>query len=254
MILRRYRLGIAVVLVLCLARAESAPAQPDTPALAGEAGDDALFGRTITRIQFRGNRKVEDDAIRVNLRSKVGDSLKPETVRSDLRAMWKMGFFDDIVIEAEPEGADGVVLIFAINEKPSIRKVLISGNEEIDLEKINEVLDLKRDTILDVGKVKQNREKIARSVRGEGLLPGVGRLRDPAGQPGQGRCRPGRGRCLVHHRRALKGRDPRHRVRRQRDDLRRRAARHHRDQHGRRAVVPHRRRHLPARRSSSAIS
>jgi outer membrane protein insertion porin family len=160
MIRRRYRLGIAVALVLCLARAESAPAQPDTPALAGEAGDDALFGRTITRIQFRGNRKVEDDAIRVNLRSKVGDTLKPETVRSDLRAMWEMGFFEDIVIEAEPEGADGVVLIFAIDEKPSIRKVLISGNEEINLEKINEVLDLKRDTILDVAKVKQNREKI----------------------------------------------------------------------------------------------
>jgi outer membrane protein insertion porin family len=160
MIRRRYRLGIAVVLALCLTRAQSAPAQPETPALASEAGDDALFGRTITRIQFRGNRKVEDDAIRVNLRSKVGDTLKPEAVRADLRAMWDMGFFEDIVVEAEPEGDDGVVVIFAVDEKPSIRKVLVSGNDEIGLDKINEVLDLKRDTILDVGKIKQNREKI----------------------------------------------------------------------------------------------
>ncbi|HWN66970.1 MAG TPA: outer membrane protein assembly factor BamA [Haliangium sp.] len=160
MIRRRYRVGIAAALVLCLAWAGSAAAQPDTAAVAGDAGDDALFGRSITRIQFRGNRKVEDDAIRVNLRSKVGDSLKPEVVRSDLRAMWDMGFFEDIVVEAEPEGADGVVLIFAVDEKPSIRKVLVAGNQEVNLEKINEVLDLKRDTILDVGKVKQNRDKI----------------------------------------------------------------------------------------------
>jgi outer membrane protein insertion porin family len=160
MIRRRYRVGIAAVLALCLVRAGSAAAQPETPAIAGDAGDDALFGRSITRIQFRGNRKVEDDAIRVNLRSKVGDSLKPETVRADLRAMWDMGFFEDIVVEAEPDGADGVVLIFAVDEKPSIRKVLIAGNREIELEKINEVLDLKRDTILDVAKVKQNRDKI----------------------------------------------------------------------------------------------
>lgn len=160
MIRRRYRVGIAAVLVSILAWAGDAPAQSDVPAVAGDAGDDALYGRTITRIQFRGNRKVEDDAIRVNLRSKAGETLKPETVRADLRAMWDMGFFEDIVVEAEPEGADGVVLIFAVDEKPSIRKVLVAGNREIDLEKINEVLDLKRDTILDIGKVKQNRDKI----------------------------------------------------------------------------------------------
>jgi outer membrane protein insertion porin family len=160
MIRRRYRVGIAAVLALCLAQAGSALAQPGLPAVAGDAGDDALYGRAITRIQFRGNRKVEDDAIRVNLRSKVGDSLKPESVRADLRALWEMGFFEDIVVEAEPEGADGVVLIFAVDEKPSIRKVLVAGNQEINLDKINEILDLKRETILDVAKVKQNRDKI----------------------------------------------------------------------------------------------
>ena len=160
MIRRRYRVGIAAVLALCLVPAGSALAQPGVPAVAGDAGDEALFGRAITRIQFRGNRKVEDDAIRVNLRSKVGESLKPETVRADLRAMWDMGFFEDIVVEAEPEGADGVVLIFAVDEKPSMRKVLVAGNRAINLEKINEVLDLKRDTILDIAKVKRNRDKI----------------------------------------------------------------------------------------------
>ncbi len=53
-----------------------------------------------------------------------------------------------------------MLVIFAVKEKPSVRKILISGNDELDLDKINEVLDLKRDAILDVTKIKQNREKI----------------------------------------------------------------------------------------------
>src|SRR5690606_12822546 len=168
MIGRRYRVGIAAALALCLVRVPAAPAQPSTPAIAENTDGTALFGRTITGIQFRGNRKVEDDALRVNLRSEVGAVLTPETVRADLRALWQMGFFEDIRVEAEPADESGVVLIFAVDEKPSIRKVLVSGNDEIAIDKINEVLDLKREAILDIGKVKANRTKILDLYREKG--------------------------------------------------------------------------------------
>jgi outer membrane protein insertion porin family len=120
-----------------------------------------LAGRPVDRIQFRGNRKVEDDAIRVNLLTRVGAVLDPGKLREDLRAMWKMGFFQDINVEAQLEPSGGLVLTFAVKEKPSIRKVLVAGNDEVDLTKINEVIDLQLDTILDIAKVKKNRDKIA---------------------------------------------------------------------------------------------
>jgi len=47
-----------------------------------------------------------------------------------------------------------------VTEKPAIRKVLVAGNDEVDLDDINEVLDLERDSILDISKVKKNRDKI----------------------------------------------------------------------------------------------
>lgn len=132
-----------------------APADPDTtPVL-------SLQGRAIERVQFRGNRKVEDDAIRVQLLSKPGTLLDAAKLREDLRAMWKLGFFADIDVEAEVSASGGVALTFAVKEKPSIRKVLIAGNSELGLDKINEVIDLELDAIVDVTKVKKNREKIA---------------------------------------------------------------------------------------------
>ncbi|MBK9031950.1 MAG: outer membrane protein assembly factor BamA [Myxococcales bacterium] len=137
------------------------------PALAQPVADDAadviprLAGRPIDRIQFRGNRKVEADTIRLALTSKVGATIDPAKIRDDVRAMWKMGFFSDVVVEAELAPGGGAILTFAVKEKPSVRKILIDGAGEVGLDKINEVLDLDRDTILDITKVKANRDKIA---------------------------------------------------------------------------------------------
>ena len=120
-----------------------------------------LQGRAIERVQFRGNRKVEDDAIRVQLLSKEGTLLDAAKLREDLRAMWKMGFFADIDVEAEVRQSGGVTITFAVKEKPSIRKVLVAGQSELGMDKINEVIDLELDAIVDISKVKKNRDKIA---------------------------------------------------------------------------------------------
>ncbi|HMG20435.1 MAG TPA: outer membrane protein assembly factor BamA, partial [Kofleriaceae bacterium] len=120
-----------------------------------------MQGRPIERVQFRGNRKVEDDAIRVQLLSKPGTLFDSAKLREDIRAMWKMGFFADVNVEAEVGTAGGLTLTFAVKEKPSIRKVLVAGNHELGLDKINEVIDLELDTIVDISKIKKNREKVS---------------------------------------------------------------------------------------------
>ncbi|MBS1123239.1 MAG: outer membrane protein assembly complex, YaeT protein [Deltaproteobacteria bacterium] len=163
------------VLVSCVAlavavagpvAAQPAPAPAPAPAAPADANAPAtpalnLQGRAIERVQFRGNRKVEDDAIKVQLLSKPGTLLDAAKLREDLRAMWKMGFFADIDVEAEIAPSGGVTLTFAVKEKPAIRKVLIAGQSELGLDKINDVIDLELDAIVDISKVKKNREKIA---------------------------------------------------------------------------------------------
>ncbi len=163
--------GLLLWLSAAPVAAQPAPA-PAPAAPADEAGDDdvlRLSGRPVERVQFRGNRKVEDDAIRINLVTRPGALLDTAKIRDDLRAMWKMGFFADIVVEAEVTVSGGVVLTFAVKERPSIHKVLVSGNDELGLDKINEVIDLELDTIVDVTKVKRNRDKIAEQYVKEGF-------------------------------------------------------------------------------------
>ena len=126
-----------------------ADAEPATPAAPAKVG----------KLQFRGNRKVEDDAIKANIKAKPGSVLTQEMLRDDVRAIWKMGFFEDVQVEAT-DTKDGMALVFVLKEKPSINKIYVGGNEEVPLSKINEVLDVKREQILDLSKLKKNVEKI----------------------------------------------------------------------------------------------
>lgn len=150
---------LAIALGLCAGvRDAQAQVGPDMRQALSEAS--ALLDQPVEQVQFRGNRKVEDAAIRVNLLTKAGGKLELNKVREDIRAMWKMGFFSDISVEALSTAKGGVIIVFVVHEKPSVRKILVAGNDELGLDKINEVLNLKRDGILNITKIKQERAKI----------------------------------------------------------------------------------------------
>ncbi len=113
----------------------------------------------VAKLQFRGNRKVEDDAIKINLKVAPGVTLSQEMLRDDVHTIWKMGYFEDVQVEVN-DGHAGSVVVFVLREKPSINKIYVAGAEEVALTKINEVLDIKKDQILDLAKLKKNVEKI----------------------------------------------------------------------------------------------
>ncbi len=137
-----------------------APPQPaPEPAPAAEPAAPTPASFEVKKVVFRGNRKVEDDALRVNLRTVEGATLTADMLREDVRSIWRTGFFEDVQVETTT-APDGVIVIFALKEKPSVRKIYVTGHEEVGLSKVNEVLDLKREQILDLAKVKKNAEKI----------------------------------------------------------------------------------------------
>ena len=152
--MRSHFVRLAVAL-LCFS-AFSSPSAAQAQRTPGEVEGDGL---TVSSIHFRNNKQAEDEAIRLNLSTQPGDKLSSDKLRDDIRAIWKMGYFEDVQVEMEEVGTK-VALTFVVREKPTIRKIYIAGNREVGLDKINEVLDLKKDTIIDLAKVKRNVEKV----------------------------------------------------------------------------------------------
>ena len=120
---------------------------------------DKLGGERIVEIRIEGNQRVEAEAIRQSLRSVVGGELKPEDIARDIKAVYGMGLFRDVVVERE-NVAGGVVLIFRVVEKPSIWSITFEGNDKVSTKDLEGAVDIKPFSILDRSAIARNVEKL----------------------------------------------------------------------------------------------
>ncbi len=117
-------------------------------------------------VKISGNVRVEDDGIRLHLKSRPGDNFDPLVVEQDVKAIFRMGFFDDVNAELSPDG----VLTYAIKEKPYIREVKIQGASQVSKDKIETALGIGARTILDRTKVSEGVEKVRKLYTEQGYV------------------------------------------------------------------------------------
>jgi outer membrane protein insertion porin family len=119
----------------------------------------APTGLVVDEVRVEGNRRSEADAILGVVATKAGAAFDRSRVRGDIGAIFQLGFYTDIQVDlGEVDGK--WVLTYKVSEKPSVRKVLYEGNEEIDNEDLGEVVDIRAFGILDLAKVNRNAEKL----------------------------------------------------------------------------------------------
>jgi outer membrane protein insertion porin family len=95
-------------------------------------------GKAIEDIQFRGQRRVQQDIMRALLSTKKGDIYNEEDLHRDFMALWNSGRFDDIRMETEPGTAGGVIVRFVITERRVVRSINYEGNKSLT---VSEILD-----------------------------------------------------------------------------------------------------------------
>ena len=121
----------------------------------------------VTQIDVVGAKKVEEATVRFKLKTRVGDSYSPETVREDIKSLYSLGYFEDIVVNADIfEG--GLKIIFSLQEKPSIQSIKLVGNKKLTEEKIRSKIDLVEGSIVPPGALRKNADKIRLFYEEEG--------------------------------------------------------------------------------------
>ncbi len=113
----------------------------------------------IIDIRVDGNRRIEVDAIRKQIKTKPGDLFQAGSLSNDLKAIYAMGYFDDIRILAE-DAPGGKIITFQIKEKATIRNIQVYGNRVFEDEKIIENLTIKTGSILNIYRIQNNIERI----------------------------------------------------------------------------------------------
>jgi outer membrane protein insertion porin family len=136
---------------------------------AGTATAQPPPGTRIDVVQITGNQRVDAQAIRIHVKTRPGDPLDMRKVDADLRAVFAMGFFEDVVVEVEEEGGQ-TVLVFRVTERPLIADVDIKGNDELDEDELETALAVRPRTIYDPEKVRIGVEAAKRLYEAEGYL------------------------------------------------------------------------------------
>jgi len=121
---------------------------------------------TLKEVKVAGNVRVEEDGIRLHLKNRSGTLFDSALVEQDVKAIYRMGFFDDVQAELSADG----ILTYRVKEKPYIREVKVQGNSQVTRDKIETALGVGARTILDRPKLAEGVEKIRKLYNEQGYV------------------------------------------------------------------------------------
>jgi len=128
-----------------------------------------FWGKSIHKIQFYGLRKVESEALLEKVVSVPGKTLNEENLRNDLKTIYKMKYFEEVLAKAQSHES-GVILNIQVKEKPIIRNVKIDGNEEEDEEELKKHIKTKPFGIIDINVLNQDVVALQKYYEDKGYL------------------------------------------------------------------------------------
>jgi len=111
----------------------------------------------ISKISVDGLMNVKLKTVTTAISSKKGKQYSAETARNDVRAILELGHFDNV--EVRFEKSDGV-LMFLVNEKPYIEKIIFKGNKQFSAAKLRSESTLKEKDFYDMAKFEETKRKI----------------------------------------------------------------------------------------------
>jgi len=130
----------------------------------------AVFGKKkVDRVVFKGNRKIEATAIQNVIKISKGRILSDEDLSQDIKAIYKMGYFNDVQADVT-DSPEGLVVTFIVDEKPLISQIRIKGNEAVSTKDIEAVLSTKPKQFVDVDRLRNDADKVRELFLNKGYL------------------------------------------------------------------------------------
>jgi len=123
----------------------------------------------VKDITVEGNRRVQEAVILGRVQTKPGSFFNPSQLSEDVRAIFGLGFFDDVQMKVEDfEG--GVKVTFVVMERPFVRDIDFTGNKKIQTSDLQEKIDLKLGSVYNPVAVQKAKEVLQDHYESEGYF------------------------------------------------------------------------------------
>jgi outer membrane protein insertion porin family len=140
-----------------------------------------LTGKRVTAVSVSGNTSVSDGDIMAVVKLKPGDTLSADKVQQDLRAIYELGNFFDVVSNFT-EVPEGVKVVYTVMENPALKDIVIKGNSKVSTAKIKSMLTVNTGKVLNTRALNENARIIETYYHDQGYV--LARVSDVAMTPG----------------------------------------------------------------------
>lgn len=125
--------------------------------------------QVIASIGPEGNKRIDTGAISRKIQTKAGDIYTPSKIRNDLKAIYAMGYFEEVNVRIEETGS-GKKIVFHVEEKPLITKVEYSGLKELDEADVKGAANVGTNTIVNPAAINKSGEAIKALYKSKGFF------------------------------------------------------------------------------------
>jgi outer membrane protein assembly factor BamA len=135
---------------------------------ASQAAAPPAAPRALVRaIRVEGVHRVEESAVRIHVGHPVGVALDEAAVDADVKAVYRMGFFDNVWVTTEAS-AGGLVLTYHVAERPYVTKVEFHGNDAVKKADLEAVVGIRPRTVFDPQRAWDGIREARKTYAGEG--------------------------------------------------------------------------------------
>lgn len=128
------------------------------------------LGKKISDIKFSGNKNTPSDDILSVLEMRKGKTVTEKMLNDDLKALFGMGAFYNIDVQAELDSEGNVIIIVEVKERPRVEEIEFIGADEVFPSDMKDKMPLKEGEVITPEKVNATKEVIMKKYKDEGYF------------------------------------------------------------------------------------
>ena len=140
-----------------------------TPGLRAQGAAEEPAAPFVKAVEVQGNKAISTETVLARIKTRAGQPYYPQSGRDDIKRLYETGYFSDISIDIKEE-ADGLRVIFKVEERPTIKEVQLNGVRRVSRRTLKRKLRTKEGQYLNLAYLKEDLAVIKKEYEGRGLV------------------------------------------------------------------------------------
>lgn len=120
----------------------------------------AAGDKTISSIDVRGTVTIGKDKVVSKIKSRPSRPYIEAVISEDIKRIYEMSYFDNISVDVKDSKPGYVDVVFVVEEKPVLKKIVFKGNRRIKAPRLKKLLDIKEGAFVDDLKIKEAKDML----------------------------------------------------------------------------------------------